>query len=550
MGRRYPTSVAAETVGRHPGATGAVGSPGPSATRNGAMSCRRLARLSAAILALVLVAGACSSDPPTVVVSGDDPTTAAKDLAATLEAEGFTILAALVEEAGITDLFVDGEGDETYTVFAPTDAAFGELAPGLADLLAGEDDVVADPARPTEGSEVNTGQETGIEGEAEDATAAEAGATDEGDESSAEAEGTDGEADAAADPDASAAPDENATADAGSTEGESAADEGATDSTDDESADDESTGDAATTDEGDDEAAAPTASTPLAERPSREEIRTLLADILSYHVVEGTVLSEDLLAMDSVTSLEGSDLEVGTREEPPATEDGEPTEVPTIQGADISGVDLRATNGVVHTIDSLLIPEDRADAIATLVASIPVTTDPIATLESTGEHAELLAALRATGLDEALTDAPELTLFAPTDAAFGQLSEEQRTLLTENPDVLTAVLSYHAVGRTITTADVQNQESVASLEGQTLEIIRTLIRPETEDEESTDEESTDEDAAEEEEPTEPAEPPAAPEEQYTVQGVVVEDSILTTNGVIHVIGEVLVPESAMGPGGL
>src|SRR5690606_15310976 len=120
---------------------------------------------------------------------------------------------------------------------------------------------------------------------------------------------------------------------------------------------------------------------PLAERPSRAEIRTLLADILSYHVVEGTVLSEDLLSMDSVTSLEGSDLEVGSREEPATTDDGEPTEVPTIQGADISGVDLRATNGVVHTIDSLLIPEDRADAIATLVASIPVTTDVISTLE-------------------------------------------------------------------------------------------------------------------------------------------------------------------------
>ncbi|QGG96341.1 fasciclin domain-containing protein [Actinomarinicola tropica] len=456
------------------------------------MSRRRLARLITPVLALAVATAACSSDPGEIVVSGVDPVTAPKDLVETLEAEGFTVLAALVDEAGLNEALSD-DGETTYTIFAPSDAAFGELAPGLAELLSGEDDVVAEPPRSTEQGEVNTGQETGVEGEAADA------------EVDPEATADDGAADGDA-------------ATGGDDEADTAAEEGQLPPGDDEQLAGEDplpSDDDAEDQEGTDaeaETAVPPAPTQVGPRPSRAEIQQLLADILSYHVVEGTYLAADLEGQGSLTSLEGSDLELGSREEEPANEGDEPTTVPTVDGADISATDLRATNGVVHTIDSLLIPEDRQEALDALVASIPVTTDVVSTLQSTGDHGELIAAVQQAGLAQDLVDAGALTLFAPTDAAFQALSPEQRAALSD-PEVLASVLGFHGVPQTITTADVANREQVSTLEGQDILIVKDG-------------------------------------DTYTVEDVTIDESIVTTNGVVHVIGEILVPDSAMGPGGL
>ena len=413
------------------------------------MSRLRPRLLAVPFLALVLLAGACSSDSPPVVVSGNDPTTGAKDIVETLDAEGFTVLVALLGEADLVEALTDGDGDETYTLLAPTDAAFGALAPGLAEILSGEDDVIAAPPEDDE---------------------------------------ADGD---------------------GQAEGD---------------------GDTAEEAEEDD---APTTPTTLAPRPSRAQIRDLLADILQHHVVEDGMLADELLDAGRVTSLEGSSLEFDTREEPPATEGGDPTEVPTVNGVDISGTDLRATNGVIHTIDEVLVPEDRVEELEQLIASIPVMTDAMTTLRNTGEHTELVAALEGAGLDDDLADAGAVTVFAPTDEAFASLSAGQQAAL-QDPQILADVLGFHVVGRTITTDDVANRESVATRQGESVLLVKVIERPEEEETE------------EGEEPP-PAEPPTI---TYTVDDILIEDSIPATNGVVHVIGEVLVPDAASGPGGL
>lgn len=468
------------------------------------MSSRRFARLLAPLLALVLVAGACSSDPPQVVVSGDDPTTTAKDLMTTLRDEGFTVFAALLAEAGLTDELVQGEGDDTFTLFAPSDAAFNELSPGLVELFLGDDDVVA-PAP----------------GQADADGAAPMAATDE-DEAEDEAEATAG--------------DETATGTETGSEDDGTVDQDTEDSTD----------DVTVVEPEDDEVATPIAtpiSAPvLTERPSRAEIDALLADILHNHVVEGTTLAADLSG--SLTTIEGSPLTIGSREEPPASEDGAPTTIPTVDGVDISATDLRATNGVIHTVDSLLVPDDRAAALDQLAASIPVTTDVLSTLAATGEHTELLAALQATGLDAELLALPAVTLFAPTDAAFAALSDTERAALAD-PDVLADVLQFHVLTRSVATTDIANRRNVRTLEGQTLDIVRTLIRAEVPEDEEGDEDAAEGDEAEE--TTTTTAPP--PEEVFSVEGVEIDSSIATTSGYVHLIGALLVPDSATGPGG-
>ncbi len=73
------------------------------------------------------------------------------------------------------------------------------------------------------------------------------------------------------------------------------------------------------------------------------ENQAVLAQILTYHVVPGTVLSTDL-ASGAVATVQGEDVEV-------AVDGGV-----TVNGATVVLADVTASNGVVHVIDAVLIP--------------------------------------------------------------------------------------------------------------------------------------------------------------------------------------------------
>jgi hypothetical protein len=71
-----------------------------------------------------------------------------------------------------------------------------------------------------------------------------------------------------------------------------------------------------------------------------------LTNILLYHVASGRLLAEDVVAATSVTTLQGSDVEISVNED----------------GVFLNGttqvivVDLGGSNGVVHAIDAVLLP--------------------------------------------------------------------------------------------------------------------------------------------------------------------------------------------------
>lgn len=71
----------------------------------------------------------------------------------------------------------------------------------------------------------------------------------------------------------------------------------------------------------------------------------LVYDILLYHVVEGSLSSGDVAAQSFMTTLLGDDMGVSV--------DGSNVR---LDGALITERDIQATNGVVHVIDSVLIP--------------------------------------------------------------------------------------------------------------------------------------------------------------------------------------------------
>ena len=76
--------------------------------------------------------------------------------------------------------------------------------------------------------------------------------------------------------------------------------------------------------------------------------------------------------------------------------------------------------------------------------------------QSTGVHNTLVAAVQAAGLAGALSGDGPITVFAPTDDAFGKLpgGTVDTLLKPENKGTLTKVLTYHAVSGRVTAADL------------------------------------------------------------------------------------------------
>ncbi|MEA5579880.1 fasciclin domain-containing protein [Nodularia harveyana UHCC-0300] len=86
--------------------------------------------------------------------------------------------------------------------------------------------------------------------------------------------------------------------------------------------------------------------------------------------------------------------------------------------------------------------------------------------ESSPNFKTLTAALKAAGLTDALAGETNLTVFAPTDAAFAKLPQDAvRDLLKpENKEILLKLLTYHVVGGKVLSTDLSSGE-VQSLEG-------------------------------------------------------------------------------------
>lgn len=79
--------------------------------------------------------------------------------------------------------------------------------------------------------------------------------------------------------------------------------------------------------------------------PIKLEDKEGLKDLLSYHVVQGKLLSKDLIKLDALTTLSGKTLNVSVNEGM------------NINEVRIAKSDLEATNGVIHIINSILLPQ-------------------------------------------------------------------------------------------------------------------------------------------------------------------------------------------------
>jgi len=124
-----------------------------------------------------------------------------------------------------------------------------------------------------------------------------------------------------------------------------------------------------------------------------------------------------------------------------------------------------------------------------------------------GNFTTLVSLVTAAELGGALSGEGPLTVFAPTDAAFAKLPAYITNLLTANPELLKDVLLYHVVAGEKFAADVVKEKSLTTLNGDDVHV-RTIRG-----------------------------------NVFINQAKVAAADVEASNGVIHVIDSVLVPNS-------
>jgi uncharacterized surface protein with fasciclin (FAS1) repeats len=178
----------------------------------------------------------------------------------------------------------------------------------------------------------------------------------------------------------------------------------------------------------------------------KPENKGKLAAILTYHVVPGKVMAKDVVKLSGAKSLNGQRIDVKV--------DGSKV---TVDGANVVATDIATSNGVIHIIDSVILPSDET---LTAVA------------DKAGKFKTLLAAAKAAGLVDTLNGEKSLTVFAPTDEAFAKLPKGtvESLLKPENKDKLVAILTYHVLDGRVYSEDALAAKSAKSLQGGTVAI--------------------------------------------------------------------------------
>jgi transforming growth factor-beta-induced protein len=210
-----------------------------------------------------------------------------------------------------------------------------------------------------------------------------------------------------------------------------------------------------------------------------------LKSVLLYHVVSGNVGSADVVKLTSAKTLDGKSVAI-------KVSNGSVF----IDAAKVTTPDVAATNGVIHIVDSVLMPAETAMA---------PTKNIVQTAKAAGQFKTLTSLLTKAGLASTLQGKGPFTVFAPTDAAFAKVPKATLSALAADKAKLKAVLLYHVAKGNVTANKVVKLKSAKTLNGKPVSI-------------------------------------SVSGSKVMVGGArVTTADIATTNGVIHVINKVLIP---------
>jgi uncharacterized surface protein with fasciclin (FAS1) repeats len=115
-----------------------------------------------------------------------------------------------------------------------------------------------------------------------------------------------------------------------------------------------------------------------------------------------------------------------------------------------------------------------AAAVAVLAAPAVVQAgsqkDIVDTAQAAGSFKTLATALKAAGLIDTLKGPGPFTVFAPTDEAFAKIPKADLDALIADKAKLTKVLTYHVVAGKVMAADVMKIKEAKTVEGQMVKI--------------------------------------------------------------------------------
>uniref|UniRef100_A0A8D0GWP8 Transforming growth factor-beta-induced protein ig-h3 n=1 Tax=Sphenodon punctatus TaxID=8508 RepID=A0A8D0GWP8_SPHPU len=210
-----------------------------------------------------------------------------------------------------------------------------------------------------------------------------------------------------------------------------------------------------------------------------------LLNALRYHMVNRRVLTDDLKHGSSLPSMyQKLNLQIHHY----------PNGIVTVNCARLLKADHHATNGVVHVIDKVIAP----------------TTNNIQQVIEIEESLETLrAAVAASGLNNLLESDGQFTLLAPTNEAFEKIPQETLNRILGDPEALKDLLSHHILKSAMCAEAIIAGLSMETLEGTTLEV-------------------------------------GCAGEELTLNGrpIIANKDVIATNGVIHFVNELLIPDSA------
>ena len=217
----------------------------------------------------------------------------------------------------------------------------------------------------------------------------------------------------------------------------------------------------------------------------------LLKQVLLYHVVSGRVYSGQAAKLSSAATVEGEDVAFSVTAKGGLK----------VNDSNVIAADIKASNGVIHVLDSVLLPPSLA----------PAPKNIVDTAVAAGNFTTLVKLLQATGLDAVLAGPGPFTVFAPTDAAFAKVPKATLDALAANPALLKQVLTYHVVAGAVSFADAIKLPSATTVEGEdvALKYRHGKLR--------------------------------------VNRALVTTADVAASNGVIHVINKVLIPPSIAHP---
>lgn len=178
-----------------------------------------------------------------------------------------------------------------------------------------------------------------------------------------------------------------------------------------------------------------------------------LEKVLGFHVVPAVAFSGDLAATNSFTTLSGQNITVEKA--------GSTVSVTDALGrtAQVVAADVAISNGVVHVINGVMLPDLMLPNVVEAATSAGLTT--------------LLEAVTAADLGQTLLDAEAITVFAPTNDAFGNALEafgvsnlSQLVAKLGGLENLQKVLGFHVVPAVAFSSDLAATNTFPTLGGE------------------------------------------------------------------------------------